>query len=66
MAAKLCPNPEAHEAHMQLNGECPWCGAVERAAVREPKDWDFPDAHTIDTSLDGVEPMSDEEWEALG
>lgn len=20
--------PEAHAAHMELNGECPWCGAV--------------------------------------
>ena len=22
-----CPSPEAHAAHMDLNGECPWCGA---------------------------------------
>lgn len=23
-----CSNPEGHEAHMELNGECPWCGDV--------------------------------------
>ena len=23
-----CDYPEGHEAHMELNGECPWCGAV--------------------------------------
>lgn len=22
-----CAMPEGHEAHMELNGECPWCGA---------------------------------------
>lgn len=21
-----CSMPEAHNAHMELNGECPWCG----------------------------------------
>lgn len=21
-----CSMPEAHEAHMEINGECPWCG----------------------------------------
>ena len=21
-----CEYPEGHEAHMELNGECPWCG----------------------------------------
>lgn len=26
--AEDCRNPEGHEAHMELNGECPWCGAV--------------------------------------
>jgi hypothetical protein len=44
---------EAHEAHMQLNGECPWCGGADRDAIREPAEWDFPDAHTIDTSSSG-------------
>ena len=23
-----CSHPDAHESHMELNGECPWCGAV--------------------------------------
>lgn len=23
-----CSMTEAHEAHMELNGECPWCGEV--------------------------------------
>lgn len=24
-----CSMPEAHEAHMEMNGECPWCGAFD-------------------------------------
>lgn len=43
-----CPNPEAHEAHMQMNGECPWCGAGDLSKIRNPKDYDFPDAHTLE------------------
>jgi hypothetical protein len=31
---------EAHEAHMELNGECPWCSAVGES----------------DPSLDGLSP----------
>lgn len=27
-----CSVPEAHEAHMRLNGECPWCGAFDEDA----------------------------------
>lgn len=23
-----CTNEESHQAHMELNGECPWCGAI--------------------------------------
>ena len=30
---KTCKYPEAREAHMALNGECPWCGATTRRAV---------------------------------
>lgn len=26
-------NGEAHDAHMRLNGECPWCGAFDPAQV---------------------------------
>jgi hypothetical protein len=26
-------DPEAHEAHMALNGECPWCGAGDESAI---------------------------------
>ena len=26
---KPCENPEAHAAHMEMNGECPWCGAFD-------------------------------------
>lgn len=29
----MCENPEAHAAHMRLNGECPWCGAVDQASI---------------------------------
>ena len=25
-ALMACKYQEAHEAHMDLNGECPWCG----------------------------------------
>jgi hypothetical protein len=28
-----CSNPEAHEAHMRVNGECPWCGALDLSAI---------------------------------
>lgn len=28
-----CENPEAHEAHMRLNGECPWCGATDEDQI---------------------------------
>lgn len=24
----VCTDPEAHDAHMEINGECPWCGAA--------------------------------------
>jgi hypothetical protein len=24
-----CPYPEGHEAHMAVNGECPWCGVSD-------------------------------------
>lgn len=26
---KPCEYTEAHEAHMELNGECPWCGMID-------------------------------------
>jgi hypothetical protein len=25
---------EAHEAHMALNGDCPWCGAYDKGKWR--------------------------------
>ena len=28
-----CENPEAHEAHMAVNGECPWCGETDPDSV---------------------------------
>ena len=28
-----CTNPEAHEMHMRLNGECPWCGVSDTEAI---------------------------------
>jgi hypothetical protein len=38
-----CPGgQEAHDAHMALNGECPWCGAVDRGRIvegSEPEDF---------------------------
>lgn len=43
-----CPYPEAHEAHMQMNGECPWCDIPsDPTRIREPEDYDFQDAHTV-------------------
>lgn len=29
-----CKFPEGHEGHMALNGECPWCGAVDTDSIR--------------------------------
>jgi hypothetical protein len=48
LARQQCEDPEAHEAHMQMNGECPWCRAVDRQQIRERADWDFQDAHTVE------------------
>lgn len=28
-----CEDPEAHEAHMRLNGECPWCGTTDESRI---------------------------------
>lgn len=28
-----CSYPEGHVDHMRLNGECPWCGAVDRDLI---------------------------------
>lgn len=47
-----CKDPEAHEAHMQMNGECPWCGVGDPSQIRDKADYDFQDADTLDTSLD--------------
>lgn len=47
MANKPCPDPEAHEAHMQMNGECPWCNELDESQIRQQKDYDFQDAHTL-------------------
>lgn len=44
---QACPDPEAHDAHMQMNGECPWCGASDAEQMREPADFDFPDAEQV-------------------
>lgn len=30
-----CENPEAHEAHMRANGECPWCYAFDLSQIDE-------------------------------
>lgn len=32
---RTCPPElqEAHEAHMRLNGECPWCYAVDDSKI---------------------------------
>lgn len=26
-----CSDAEAHEAHMVMNGDCPWCGAWDKS-----------------------------------
>lgn len=28
-----CPNQEGHEAHMEMNGECPWCGEEDQTQI---------------------------------
>jgi hypothetical protein len=33
---RACRDPEAHDAHMRLNGECPWCGALDVSQI----EWD--------------------------
>jgi hypothetical protein len=38
-----CPNPAAHAAHMELNGECPWCDAPY-----DPSQILNPDADPLD------------------
>jgi hypothetical protein len=30
-----CADTAAHQAHMALNGECPWCGTVNLSEVRD-------------------------------
>jgi hypothetical protein len=37
---KCSGGEEAHEAHLHMNGECPWCGAYEpeRATGEMPSD----------------------------
>ncbi len=32
-----CTMPEAHEAHMALNGECPWCGDVDTDEISDER-----------------------------
>lgn len=46
MTPKPCPNPEGHQGHMQMNGECPWCGAFDESQIRAEAEWDFQDADT--------------------
>jgi hypothetical protein len=34
MSEEACPGGwEAHQAHLALNGECPWCGKVDPEAI---------------------------------
>lgn len=54
-----CSMPEAHEAHMQMNGECPWCGATNEEEMRTKGEWDFPDKDTVDISTDEENHGSD-------
>ena len=28
-----CEYPDAHEAHLAINGECPWCGAWDESKI---------------------------------
>lgn len=30
-----CTQPDSHDAHLALNGECPWCGAYDPDAIDE-------------------------------
>jgi len=30
-AAKCSGGWEAHEAHMDMNGDCPWCGSYDKS-----------------------------------
>lgn len=42
-----CPNPDGHEGHMQMNGECPWCGAYDESQIVDEAEWSFQDADTV-------------------
>lgn len=37
-ASMDCPGGEAHEEHLALNGECPWCDVCDAAVLG--KLWD--------------------------
>lgn len=30
-----CDRPDAHDAHMAMNGECPWCGHVDESLIQD-------------------------------
>jgi hypothetical protein len=32
-----CTDPAAHAAHLQLNGECPWCGGTTPLPATGPR-----------------------------
>lgn len=39
-ALRACDRPDAHAAHLALNGECPWCGYADESQVDPNADVD--------------------------
>jgi len=38
-----CPRLDAHDAHMRMNGACPWCAAVDPSRIDPNFDVDHPE-----------------------
>ena len=36
-----CRQTEGHEEHLRMNGECPWCGEVDRDKAGTMSDAEF-------------------------
>lgn len=53
-----CPDPEAHEAHMAINDECPWCGASSQGPA--PFDWRAPKRIRISPSVTLIYPSEED------
>ena len=55
LSSECAGGADAHAAHMDLNGECPWCGAWRDADGRE-----HPEAeHTVDSDDQALDQATD-------